>query len=154
MASVENDLVEVFVPRHLVMDVYRFIADRAAPSSNSSNGKVEGNYSRDGLPDDWSVSLVRRMYAESPTHMRALLDALASRAGEIVAATELIEVLSRSRGKKADSSVLGGTLGAFGRRVSNRYGREHWPFSADWDADSSQVHYRMSPGVAALIRDH
>jgi hypothetical protein len=153
MENPANDLVEVLVPRHLLVDVYRLIADRAgSPVPPRAGGREEGS-SHDGLPDDWSASLVRRMYSESAKHMRAILDALAARPGEVVTASELIEVLASSRGDAADSSVLGGTLGAFGRRVANRYGRSEWPFSAQWDSDSGQVHYRMSPGVAALIRD-
>ena len=150
MAKGEQDLVEVLVPRHLLLDVYRFVAENGV--NGISDKKSSAETSREGLPDDWSVSLVRRMYAESATHMRAILDALAQRAGEVVPANDLIEVLSKSRGTQADSSVLGGTLGAFGRRVSNRYGREQWPFSARWDSDAEQVMYSMSPGVAAIIQ--
>jgi hypothetical protein len=147
---VASDLVQVAVPRELVLDVYRLIAERAEAAPSPSRVDTPD---ADGLPEDWSASLIRRMYRESARQMTAILDALVDRAGEVVPATDLIEVLSRSRTEPADSSVLGGTLGAFGRRVKNRYGMEQWPFSARWDADESQVMYRMSHRVAQLIRE-
>jgi hypothetical protein len=151
MSTQDADFVQVLVPRHRVLDVYRLLAESSAPSpvaqpqrpSNGDNG---------GLPDDWSASLIRRMYTESPKTMQALLDTLAERAGEVVTAKELIGVLSDVRGKPANSAALGGTIGAFSQRVDNRYKRKEWPFEAWWDADSRQEHYRMSPAVAAVIR--
>ena len=103
------------------------------------------------MPADWSATLVRRMYAESPRHMRSILDALASRADEWVRADELIEVLSKSRGGQATSATLGGTLGAFGRRVKNRYRMKSWPLDVVKDADIGQLRYRVSSAVADLL---
>jgi hypothetical protein len=152
MSTQDTDLVQVLVPRHRVLDVYRLLGEPSVPSPAAQPPQMS-NGDNGGLPDDWSASLIRRMYTESPKAMQALLDTLAENTGEVVTANELIDVLSRVCGKKANSAALGGTLGAFGRRVSNRYKQEEWPFEAWWDADSRQVHYRMSPAVAAVIRN-
>ena len=147
----DSDLVEILVPRHLVVGVYQFISSQSHLGASLVNPRSAQDST--ALPEDWSASLIRRMYTESQKNMRAILDLLANRAGEIVRADELIDALSKSRGDNATSSTLGGTLGAFGRRVKNRYGQESWPFEAHWDSDASQVLYRMSPAVAELITD-
>lgn len=147
-SSQTTDLVQILVPRELVMDIYQFVSAHGdSDSHRASDHDLNGNR----IPDDWSASLVRRMYAESPKHMRAILDTLAARADETVRADELIAVLSTSRGDQATSSTLGGTLGAFGRRVRNRYRKTSWPIKRHWDSDAHQMNYRMTSAVAQLL---
>ena len=146
----DDYFVHVPVPRQLVVDVYQFVAERtrlavkAEPTVSSGQPIV--------LPDEWAASEIRRLYAESPKNMRAILAAMAARPGENVTSNDLIEVLSRSRGGSASSSILGGTLGAFGRRVRNRYRKNSWPFEAHWISETNQNYYIMSPAVAAILR--
>ena len=83
--------------------------------------------------------------------MRAILDFMAAHPGEDVSASELIDVLSRSREAKANSKILGGTFSAFGRRIWARYKMENFPFDW-WVDDKKQLHYRMDPQVARLLQ--
>ena len=145
--NMNDDLVQILVPRHLVIEIYRLIAKNGGSLAMAAI-KTETS---DGLPGAWTAPLIRLMYKESPTHMRAFLDALAARPGEDVPATEMIDVLSRSRGRKANTKILGGTLGAFERRVCNRYKQDEWPFEA-WVDDKKQGHYKMNPQVARLLQ--
>src|SRR6266516_1142038 len=104
-----DDFVQILVPRQLVIEIYRLIAKNGG-SSPLMAARTETS---DALPGAWTDPLIRRMLEESPKHMRAILDALAAHPGQVVTAAELIDALSRSRGDKATSSTLGGTLGAF-----------------------------------------
>lgn len=145
-----RQFVLVPVPPDFVVDVYRLIVEKtrvpvAQALSQTRSPTV-------GLPDDWSAAEIKRMYAESGKNMRAILSALSERAGEKVPSNDLIEVLAQSRGTAVGSSILGGTLGAFGRRLKNRYRKNSWPFEAHWIPETNQNYYVMSPGVAALIK--
>jgi hypothetical protein len=142
-----DDLVEILVPRHLVIEIYRLIAKNGGSLPMAAT-KIETS---DGLPGTWTAPLIRRMYKESPPHMRAILDFFAARPGEDVTATEVIHVLSRSRGDEANSKTLGGTIGAFARRIGDRYEQEEFPFEW-WVDDKKQLHYRMDLRVARLLK--
>ena len=92
------------------------------------------------------------MYRESPDSMKEVLAVLARRPGETVYATELLAPLGRVRGgEPASRRSLAGTLGALGRRVLNRYGREDWPFEAGWSYERSEMGYRMASEVAQQV---
>jgi hypothetical protein len=146
----KGDFVEVLVPRELLLDVYRLIADRTR-----SGPPVEGPTP---VPEealdatDWPEPLLQRLYTEAPRHARAILDELARRPGEVVPATDLIHALARARKRPADSRTLAGTMGALTRRVRKRYKRRDAPFSSRWDTDTAQVQYSMSAEVAEVIR--
>ena len=153
MTSVNNaDLVEILVPRSLVMDIYRFIAERSGSlAPKAQRGNVESNAVE--LGGEWDAALLNRMYQESDKNMRAILDHLIARPGQTVPASDLIHVLAQSRDdKKATSMTLGGTLGAFGRRVRSRYKRDSWPFEVKWSPEERQCHYQMSDSVASQLR--
>jgi hypothetical protein len=145
--NMNDDLVQILVPRHLVIEIYRLIAKNGG-SLPMAAIKTETS---DGLPGAWTAPLLRLMYKESPTAMRAFLDALVARPGEDVPATEMIDVLSRSCGRNANGKILGGTLSAFERRVWNRYKQDGWPFEW-WVDDKKQLHYRMDHRVARLLK--
>ncbi len=42
-------------------------------------------------------------------------------------------------------------MGAFGRRVKNRYGKATSPFRADWNRDKEMMEYEMSAKNALLV---
>ena len=148
--SPDDYFVPVPVPRQLVVDVYRFVAERSRLTVEAQPSV--GTNQAAGLPDNWSASEIKRLYSDSAKNMRAILDAMAARPGERVSSNDLIEVLSRSRGGAAGSSILGGTLGAFGRRVKNRYRKNKWPFDAHWISETNQNYYVMSPAVATILK--
>ena len=76
MTSVNNtDLVEILVPRTLVMDIYRFIAEKSG-SVSPRQQQGNGGSTPAVLSDDWDAALLKRMYQESDKNMRAILDYL------------------------------------------------------------------------------
>lgn len=152
--SLENnvDLVEILVPRSLVMDVYGFIAEKSGSLTHKAQRRSDAAKATE-LSGKWDASLIKRMYQESDKNMRAILDYLAARSGETVTALDLVNVLKEVRDdKKATRLTLAGTLGAFGRRVKSRYKRDGWPFEASWSHEEGQNHYRMSGEVASQLR--
>ena len=148
----KSDLVEILVPRNLVVDVYRLISEKTGstpPKAQRSGEKV----TTEEIISGWDAPSIKRMYKESEKPMRAILDHLAARPGETVTAEDLVNVLAElSPTKKATSIVLGGTLGAFGRRVKSRYKRDSWPFERIWSHEEGQVHYWMSEDVASVLK--
>jgi hypothetical protein len=69
-----------------------------------------------------------------------------------VTSEELVEVL-KDRKPDANNNTLAGTLGAFGRRVGNRYGTESWPFDSNWSYDHNSMVYWMDEWVAEQLRN-
>jgi len=128
-----QEWVEVLVPQHLVPDVYGLIAERLA--AGSRNGGVAVN-----------EELFTRMFLESPPAMRKFLLLLAGNAGKDLTTAEICKAVDRT------PMQLAGVLGAFGRRVKNRYKGAKKPFGARWDHAASTWAYRMEPEVADVIK--
>jgi hypothetical protein len=148
-------MVEVLVPKKHVVAVYGYIAaleqgesDQEALASDSSGG------SKPVGPDDneeWSPRQLRLLYDQSPPAMVRILDFLAENPDIEVPSEWLVEVL-KDDNPDANSNTLAGTLGAFGRRVGNRYGMETWPFDADYSHEYGSVVYVMDGWVAEKLR--
>lgn len=153
MTVVNNaDLVEILVPRSLVMEIYRFIAEKSGPTPTKAQ-RGDTGVTATVLSSNWDAALLKRMYDDSDKNMRSILDYLIARPGQTVTASDLVHVLAQTRDdKKATSQTLAGTLGAFGRRVRSRYKMDRWPFDAKWVNDDGQYHYRMSEEVASQLR--
>lgn len=94
-----------------------------------------------------SEALVSRMYWDSETRHRALMDYLASRPGTWVFTSELAEALSMPTGTKG----MAGVFGAFGRRAKHRYGGAK-PWEMAWDSIRGEAKYRMDPKVAEWVK--
>jgi hypothetical protein len=129
------------------MEVYALIA-RLSSLGDDSMSLDSGDTN-----DDWSRSpeLLTRMYEESPKAMKDILRALAARPDEWLTAPELAQAIQHK--PNADWNTVAGTLGAFGRRVKNRYKRRSWPFLSQWDHSRGRFLYSMSPDVARQIND-
>jgi hypothetical protein len=117
--------VQIAVPEDRVLDVYAFLLGK------DQNGAT------------WTPALLERMYLESPMPMQQFLVTLAKRAGTVHTAEEMAEAIGRSR------SQLAGVLGAYGRRVKNRYGMEHWPFETIYDHAAGMYSYVIAADDAA-----
>jgi hypothetical protein len=134
------------VPRSLVTRVYGFIAqleDGLLPSNSKDTAKDVG------FNEEWTPARIRRAVEESPPAMRDILQALADRPGEPLTTHQLAQAIQGNA--NADWKTVAGTLGAFSRRVSNRYGLESLPFKSTWDhAEGCSVH-RMAPEMASSI---
>ena len=147
-------MVQVLVPEKHVVAVYGYIAalergeDVEAPVSGASS---EPKHNGPAENEEWSPKLLRLLYDQSPPAMVLILDYLAENPDREVTSAELVEVL---KGRKADanSNTLAGTLGAFGRRVANRYGMDGWPFEADYSHEHHMIVYVMDGWVAEKLR--
>lgn len=158
-AQDSTEFISVMVPANRVMEVYAYLAKAPQTATQDNAGISEPNYSSDvhqyfRLPEstDWPESLLRRTYRESSPAMKAVLDVLIEKAGTTVHSHELVAALSKQRGKQCNHLHLAGTIGAFGRRVANRYQRSDWPMYSFWDSAANEVQYRMSPVVAAKMK--
>lgn len=141
-----SDFVNVPVPVSLVPEVYGLIARRTTGSGSPHNGREAA-----GPYPGWDDSLLRRAYRESPPAMKMILGEMARRAGEELGANDFVPLLAKHRGKRVSRSGVSGTFGAFGRRVQNRYGREHEPYDKRYDHERREKRYRMPQRVAEVI---
>lgn len=151
-----DELVSVLVPRRYLAQVYGLIAklDSEPPSVlDSSSEEQAGPDGTDGKTDDldeWTLSRLRRMVDESPPAMLDILQALADRSGEWLTMADLAHAIRHK--PDADWNTVAGTLGAFGRRVKNRYGLESWPFESRFDHKVGGRVSRMNQDIARIIK--
>lgn len=94
---------------------------------------------------DWNDALVARCYSESPDAMKRFLRHLAKHPDQTFTSKEMAEAIGRS------NRQLAGVLGAFGRRVRNRYSMASWPFDAQWSDQAEHMFYRMPSEVGAVV---
>lgn len=140
-----DDLVPVLVPKDRVLDVYAFLSRPVEPSQDGSSGLEEGrgDTARGLVP--WPPELLERAYRESSPAMKRFLDHLADNPGRAVPIGELGEVVGYS------PHQLAGTLGASGRRFTNRY-KLRWPFAWEKRPEDGIYYYTMNAEDAAVIR--
>jgi hypothetical protein len=79
--------------------------------------------------------------------MKAFQKHLADHPGTWFSTTDMAMAQNAERGSK----TIAGALGAYGRRVSNRYGMKTWPFEDRWHHVEGQQYYSMTPEVADII---
>lgn len=158
-----DDLVNVLVPRRYLSQVYGFIARLEASSGAATAPREQAEPVTESTPphgpvatsnglntDEWTPSRLRKMVDQSPPAMVDILSALASRPGEWLSMEHLASSIKHK--PDADWNTVAGTLGAFGRRVKNRYGLESWPFESRYDHEVGGRVCRMSDDVARLIK--
>ncbi len=148
-------MVQVLVPEKHVVAVYGYIAaleqGEASGKADVSGAPSEPKHNGPAENEEWSPKLLRLLYDQSPPAMVLILDYLAENPDREVTSAELVEVL-KQRKPDANSNTLAGTLGAFGRRVGNRYGMESWPFDADYSHEHYSIVYVMDGWVAEKLR--
>jgi hypothetical protein len=144
VTDVDSEFVSIPVPKRYLTRVYGFIASLEsadagfqAPPSLNGDGKRE-----------WTPELIRRQFLESPDTIRRFEKLLAEHEGTWLSTSEIAQALGAARGAK----TIAGALGAYGRRVSNRYGMSDWPFENRWIHEQGQQSYCMSSEVAEIIR--
>ena len=146
-----EDIVMVPVPRKYLEVVYRAMGEAGVQQDQPETAKNTPAASENSGDSDWSPEELIRAYRESPPPMRTVLNRLAENAGEAVTGSELVEEVygdEDSRGYRK----LPGALGAFGRRVKNRYGKSSWPFTSRWDYGEKEMHYEMDKWSAEHIK--
>lgn len=151
-----EDIVMVPVPRRHLGAVYRVIGEgeteaQLAPELQPAPVAASNLANGDSDNGDWSPNEIARLYRESPPVMRQFLDQLADHPGEVVTAPELSEAIYGAEDDRRHRK-LPGALGAFGRRVKNRYSKGTWPFRGNWSYENSVFEYKMDPWTAEQIR--
>lgn len=144
-----DNLVQVMVPRRHLTRVYELIA-RLEAQVDGNGDSATGKESPGQEAGTWTPELVRRMYEESPPGMLRALNYLADNPDQWVHAPDLTEAIEPGR----DSHRLGGTLGAFGRRVKNRYQMDSWPFKMVWDHEAGHAKYVMDGDTAEQLQSY
>ena len=157
-----EDLVNVLVPRRHLSQVYGFIASLEGAEGTARPVTDQGEASEaeltastavssNGLSlDEWTPSRLRKMVDQSPPAMLDILSTLADHPGKWLSMQDLAASIKDK--PDANWNTVAGTLGAFGRRVKNRYGIESWPFENRYDHEIRGRVCRMSEDIARLIK--
>jgi len=149
-----DDLVSVMVPRNYLSRVYGLIAELDGAKGTTQNSNSESSLSTDdqdaGPAVEWTPLRLRKMISQTHSSaMRDILRVLAENAGEWLTSHRLAASIE---GKPdADWNTVAGTLGAFGRRVRNRYGLKTWPFEHRHNHSEKCGTYRMKAEIATLV---
>ena len=145
-----DDLVNVLVPRRHLSRVYGLIAELeggVAPAAPSNPGVTP----TDPQLDEWTPSRIRKMVDESDTAMRALLKELATHAGAWRSTEDLAAAIGTGAdGRRADWNTVAGTMGAFGRRLKNRYALDTKPYERRREPGAGKM-FRMSKEMAQQV---
>ena len=148
-----DELVMVAVPRRHLIAVYELLSRPAAQPETERGGlqaviqaQQTGAFAADAVISEWSRALLERAFRESPASIKKVFRYLAEHAGDQVPITDIAQAVGYTRPQ------LAGALGAFGRRVKNRYQRTTWPFTAEWDNDVRMWFYTMQPKEADVVR--
>jgi hypothetical protein len=148
MENSKDEFVNIPVPRQYVTQVYGFIASL---ESGGGESRVETSPSSDvaaaTLSESWPEDLIIRQYRESPESMKKFQQYLAEHAGQDFSSTEIAEAIGAEHGWNS----IAGALGAYGRRVKNRYKRSTFPFNQNWDHEHGEMRHGMTPEVAEII---
>ena len=144
-----TELVNVAVPREYLSRVYGLIAelDAVRGTMPAENGLAQIPESLQRRIELWTPMRIQRMVMESEPPMLALLKKLAERAGEWLTIKELAAAV----GREADWKTVAGMLGAFGHRMSSRYGLDKAPFERRHDRQVRGKVYRMPKAVGEEV---
>jgi len=143
-----DEYVQVPVPKRYVTQVYGFIAslDQQDPTEAKPLPVVLLESALDPY-NGWSEDLIRKQYKQSPETMKKFQKVLAEHPDKEYTSEELANAIGLEYGWNS----IAGALGAYQRRIQNRYGMKTWPFSASYDADGHS-YFSVSPQVAEIIR--
>lgn len=145
----DDEYVSIPVPKRYVTQVYGFIASLVQQNAvtASPTPRVVEMTPVPAAYYGWTEDLIRRQYKESQDTMRKFQKVLAEHPDHEYSSDELAEAIGLERGWNS----IAGALGAYKRRLRNRYGREQWPFAISYDANGHS-YFSMSPEVAEIIR--
>jgi hypothetical protein len=144
MESISNEYVSVLVPKRHLAKVYGLIATLEGEGDVSPEVTTATETKEDG----WTPELIRRQFEESPETIQRFQRLLADHQDEWLSTSEIATALNAKKGSK----TIAGALGAYGRRVSNRYSMKKWPFEHKWLHAEGQQSYCMRPEVADIIK--
>ena len=145
MTDIDSEFVSIPVPKRHLTRVYGFIASLdGAEGTQRARVGVNG----DGKEKEWTPELIRRQFLESPDTIKRFEKLLADHEGTWLSTSNIAQALGAARGAK----TIAGALGAYGRRVSNRYRMSTWPFENRWIHEEKQQSYCMPSEVAEIIK--
>jgi len=125
----DENMVMVPVPRHLVIDVYRFIASRVESKvevmDGEQNGSAEEPSEQWRYNYSWSEDDLRHTLENGTRAIKLILLYLAKHADQEVPGKVLAKHVY---GPDATGQNLGGALGSFTKTMEKLYGRRKWPF--------------------------
>jgi hypothetical protein len=134
-----QDFVSVPVPVERVQEVYELLARQ--PSRLAHSQLV----TQEGYPEGWSQGLLDRMFLESSSAMRRILNAIAKRPDKWVTTRDIAE----ASGLTARQVVA--SFGPFGKRIRGRYGMSRWPFETREFVDAGVFKYCMASEPSSRI---
>lgn len=151
MSTENEDWVTIPVPKRLAPSVYALIAKEMAPVMPTEVVTAEQ------VPDgsaSWTSEEIKRLVEESPPAMKVILELLAKNPDKWLDSAVMAEAL-KTRLKhfggenkpEANWNTVAGTLGAYGRRVKSRYGKDEWFHKARPDPQGHWKH--LMPGEYA-----
>jgi hypothetical protein len=147
-----DDLVSVMVPRKHLSQVYGLIAKLDGGDASGSaavpvpTAPTNGNGAES---DEWTPSRLRKMLQQSPPAMKDLLRVMAQHPDQWLTTQQLAKAIQGNA--NADWKTVAGTMGAFGRRVKNRYALESFPFEKRYDHEAKSKVYRMTGAMSAQV---
>ena len=145
MTDIDSEFVSIPIPKRHLMRVYGFIASlESVDGTPQARVGVNG----DGKEKEWTPELIRRQFLESPDTIKRFEKLLADHEGTWLSTSNIAQALGAARGAK----TIAGALGAYGRRVSNRYRMSTWPFENRWIHEEKQQSYCMPSEVAEIIK--
>jgi hypothetical protein len=145
MSNDAEEFVSVLVPRKHVTRVYGLIASLEQHRSGDSDLATMRSQTKE---EQWPRDLIERQYRESPDSMKIFQKYLADHQGEEFSTTEMATALDAAHGW----NTIAGQLGAYGRRIKNRYERDSFPFESRWDHEKGEQYHSMTPQVAEIIK--
>lgn len=140
-----DEIVSVPVPRQYLAQVYRVIAELDAGARGVSAQPTP--VAAEAGEDEWTPARIRRMVEESDETMRNILEAMAKQPGTWLTSEDLAKAI---KSKTADWNTVAGALGAFSRRLSNRYGLESMPYQKRREPGAGKV-FQMTKEMAQQI---
>lgn len=157
----DDNLVMVPVPTHLLTEVYGFIARQTQERRDRGAERIQPK-GMTGMaspaPDEatqnagWTPQEIERDFRESPEAMKVILKTMAGRAGDRLTTEDFADAVATQLGRSRRTSSIAGVLGAHGRRVKNRYRKSNNYFDVTWDDAESGNAYTMSPKIAKIIQ--
>ena len=125
--------INVPVPDHLVPAVMTLIAGNM-PKQTAP------------IPKSWTPTELRKLWADSGEPVREFLAALSAVPGAWVPTSTLNKSMTHNK----STTQFAGMMGAFGRRLKNRYGGR-LPFEREWDVNAREYQYLMPGEIAAVV---
>jgi hypothetical protein len=139
-----DEYVSLLVPKRHLTRIYAFLGSLdeqpvALKDSTGSDGAGAAG---------WTRELIERQFRESPPFMKRFQKHLAEHPGQTFSTRDMAKALEAKKGWNS----VAGALGAYGRRIKNRYKQTEFAFTSWWDYEKGEAYHTMPEEVAEIIR--